>query len=335
MDRLIVALDVESAARARALAAWLRGVAGAYKVGSRLFTAEGPSIVRALVEDGHRVFLDLKFHDIPQTVADAVAEATDLGVWMVDVHASGGLAMMQAARAAAAERAARRGTAPPLLVAVTVLTSLTREALAELGVARAPEDQAVHLARLAARAGLDGVVASPQETAAVRAACGAQLTIVTPGIRGGAAARGSDDQARTATPAGAVAAGADYVVVGRPILAAPDPRAAAEAIAAELGEGTAAGRRRVDADCRPVLTLFTRRACHLCDAMKEVVREVAGSRAVRLVEVDVDADPALAARYGRDVPVLWLDGREVARHRVTADALAAHLDAAAAGRQRS
>ncbi len=333
MERLIVALDVDSGARARALAAWLRGVAGGYKVGSRLFTAEGPSIVRTLVDDGHRVFLDLKFHDIPRTVADAVAAATGLGVWMIDVHASGGAAMMHAAKAAAVDRAARDGRTPPLVVAVTVLTSLTAEALAALGVSRGPRDQVVHLARLAAQAGLDGVVASPEETAAVRAACRHDFAIVTPGIRGGAATAGPDDQARTATAGAALAAGADYVVVGRPILAAPDPRAAAETIARELAAVAPPAGGAARGDRRPILTLFTRRTCRLCDEMKAVVREVTASVPARLEEVDVDADAALAARYGRDVPVLWLDGREIARHRVTAESLRAHLEEASAGRQ--
>jgi orotidine-5'-phosphate decarboxylase len=334
VDRLVIALDVERGARARALAAWLRGVAGGYKVGSRLFTAEGPAIVRALVEDGHRVFLDLKFHDIPQTVADAVAAAASLGVWMVDVHATGGLAMMQAAKAAAIDAAARSGFPPPLVVAVTVLTSLTGEALGEVGFARPVRESVVHLARLAQRAGLDGVVASPQEIADVRAACGDRFTIVTPGIRGGAAAAGTDDQARTLTPAAAVAAGADYIVVGRPVLAAPDPRAAAEAIARELAT-VAPPRRGARPDSRPVVTLFTRRQCHLCEEMEAVVRAVVAEQSVRLETVDVDADPALAARFGRDVPVLWLDGREIARHRITPQALRTHLEAGRTGRQPS
>jgi len=238
VNRLLVALDVNRAARARELTTALRGVAGGFKVGSQLFTAEGPALVRALVDEGHRVFLDLKFHDIPNTVAGAVAAATSLGVWMVNVHASGGAAMMRAAAAAAAETAAKRGTPAPLVIAVTVLTSLTTETLAEIGVrGRTAAEQVIGLARLAREAGLDGVVASPQETALIRAAVGAGFTIVTPGIRGGGAApAGADDQQRTLGPAEAVAAGADYIVVGRPIVAAPDPRAAAERILAELAD---------------------------------------------------------------------------------------------------
>ena len=239
MDQLLIALDVDSAAKALALADALRGVAGGFKVGSRLFTSEGPSIVRALVERGDRVFLDLKFHDIPNTVAGSVAAAASLGVWMVNVHASGGTRMMQAASDAAYETAARTGGTRSLVIAVTVLTSMTERTLAEINVGRPVLDQVVALAGLAQAAGLDGVVASPQEIAAIRQQSGGAFAIVTPGIRGGAAAAGKDDQERTMGPAEAVAAGASYIVVGRPIIAAPDPRAAAEAIAAELIRHTA------------------------------------------------------------------------------------------------
>jgi len=238
MDQLLIALDVESAAKALELADALRGVAGGFKVGSRLFTLEGPSIVRALVERGDRVFLDLKFHDIPNTVAASVAAATALGVWMVNVHASGGTRMMQAASDAAYEAAARAGSSRPLVIAVTVLTSMNARTLAEIGVGRPVIDQVLALAGLAQAAGLDGVVASPQETAAIRRQSAATFAIVTPGIRGGAAAAGTDDQERTLSPAEAVAAGASYIVVGRPIIAAADPRAAAEGIAAQLSGPT-------------------------------------------------------------------------------------------------
>jgi orotidine-5'-phosphate decarboxylase len=236
VDQLLVALDVESGAQAIALADSLRGIAGGFKIGSRLFTSEGPSIVRALVERDDRVFLDLKFHDIPNTVAQAVAAATSLGVWMVNIHASGGRKMMEAARDAAKEAASRGGLRPPLVIAVTVLTSMNAQALSETGyVAREKDasaavlDQVVRLARLAKDAGLDGVVASPQETATLRQTCGASFSIVTPGIRGGGATTtGKDDQARTMSAGEAIAAGASYIVVGRPIIAAPNPRAAAE-----------------------------------------------------------------------------------------------------------
>jgi orotidine-5'-phosphate decarboxylase len=233
MDQLLVALDVDSGARALQLADQLRGVAGGFKIGKRLFTLEGPSIVRALVERGDRVFLDLKFHDIPNTVAQAVAAATSLGVWMVNVHASGGRKMMREAAAAARETAEREGRPKPLVIGVTVLTSMDAESLQEVGVTVPLMEQVVNLARLAKDAGLDGVVASPQETRLIRDACGADFAIVTPGIRGGGAAvSGKDDQARTMTAGEAIAAGATYIVVGRPIIAATDPRSAAEAIAA-------------------------------------------------------------------------------------------------------
>jgi orotidine-5'-phosphate decarboxylase len=227
MNPIVVALDVPRAADALALADRLRGSVGGYKIGHQLFTAGGPDIVRTFVERGDPVFLDLKFHDIPNTVAGAIAAATDLGVWMVNVHASGGTAMMAAARRAADEAAVRLGRTPPLVIAVTVLTSMNAAALAGVGLTASPLDQVVRLARLAQEAELDGVVASPLEVAAIREACGASFTIVTPGIRGGSAASGPDDQQRTATPAGAIGAGSSYLVIGRPITGAADPRDAA------------------------------------------------------------------------------------------------------------
>ena len=234
VEKILVALDVESRAEALRLADALRGAVGGFKIGSRLFTAEGPAIVRTLTERGDRVFLDLKFHDIPNTVATAVAAATELGVWMVNVHASGGSAMMRAAYAAAHETAARRNAPPPLVIAVTVLTSMNSDALAETGIVIELMDQVLRLAELTKEAGLDGVVASPRETAAIRARCGAAFSIVTPGIRGGAAASTKDDQERTMSPADALRAGASYLVVGRPIIAAADPKEAADAIASSL-----------------------------------------------------------------------------------------------------
>jgi orotidine-5'-phosphate decarboxylase len=234
VDQLLVALDVETRQQAGALADVLRGAVGGFKIGSRLFTAEGPELVRSMTDRGDRVFLDLKFHDIPNTFAAAVAAATNLGVWMVNVHASGGTTMMRAAAEAAREAAAKRGTAPPLVIAVTVLTSMNQAALRETGIVIDLMDQVLRLAELTKDAGLDGVVASALETAAIRQRWGKDFAIVTPGIRGGAAAAPSDDQRRTMGPAEAIAAGANYLVVGRPIIGQADPRAAAEAIAREL-----------------------------------------------------------------------------------------------------
>jgi orotidine-5'-phosphate decarboxylase len=235
---LLVALDVESAGRALALADGLRGAIGGVKVGSRLFTLEGPRIVEQLAARGDRVFLDLKFHDIPNTVATAAAAGTHLGAWMLNVHASGGRRMMQAAHDAARDAAARAGRPAPLVIAVTVLTSLSEKDLAETGAPGSVLDRAVRLARLTQDAGLDGVVASARETATIRRECGPEFVIVTPGIRGGSAASSTgDDQERTMTAREAMAAGASYIVVGRPILAAADPRDAASRIAAEIRNG--------------------------------------------------------------------------------------------------
>jgi orotidine-5'-phosphate decarboxylase len=219
-------------------------VVGGIKIGSQLFTAAGPDVVRTLVSQGHRVFLDLKFHDIPNTVAGAVRSACGLGVWMVNVHASGGRTMMDAARRAADASTTAAGSRP-LVIAVTVLTSLNADDLASIGLSQ-PETgasmppkpsivdaQVLRLAALAQASGLDGVVASPRETAAIRRACGPDFVIVTPGIRGGGATAAPDDQQRTLSPAEAVAAGSSYLVVGRPITAAKDPREAAMRIAQE------------------------------------------------------------------------------------------------------
>jgi orotidine-5'-phosphate decarboxylase len=235
---LLVALDVESGDRAMQIAADLRGVAGGFKIGSRLFTSEGPGIVTTLAGLGDRVFLDLKFHDIPNTVASAIDAATRLGVWMVNVHASGGIRMMRAAGDAARNAAARSGKPAPLVIAVTVLTSMSDAALAETGVGESMMDQVARLARLTQEAGLDGVVASPRETSMIRKECGGDFVIVTPGIRGGSAATGvNDDQERTMSAREAVNAGASYLVVGRPIIAALVPRDTAARIAAEVGVG--------------------------------------------------------------------------------------------------
>lgn len=234
MNPVLVALDVPSAVEARVLADRLRGAVGGFKIGKQLFTAEGPEIVRTLASRGDRVFLDLKFHDIPNTVAGAVTAAVTTGAWMINVHAAGGRRMMEAAAAAAAKAAAQTGGEKPLVIAVTVLTSLDEAQLRETGVDRPVIDQVVALARLAQASGLDGVVASPHEIGAIRAACGAGFHIVTPGIRPADASLAKDDQARTMTPAEAMAGGATALVIGRPITAAADPRAAAEAIVRQL-----------------------------------------------------------------------------------------------------
>jgi orotidine-5'-phosphate decarboxylase len=232
MQQLLVALDVDTVAEARAMADRLRGVVGGFKIGSRLFTSEGPAFVEELASRGDRVFLDLKFHDIPNTVAAAVRSASRLGVWMLNVHASGGAAMMAAARKAADDEANASGKRA-LVIAVTVLTSFDQAALKSLGVERSLESQVETLAAMAQDARLDGVVASPLEIATIRRRCGDTFLIVTPGIRTGPPAAG-DDQVRTLSARDAVAAGASYLVIGRPILKAADPAKAAREIAEEL-----------------------------------------------------------------------------------------------------
>ena len=231
INRILAALDFPDAESALASADSLRGHIGGFKVGKQLFTARGPEIVRRLTERGDRVFLDLKFHDIPNTVAGAVASAAARGGWMTNVHASGGRAMMAAAREAA-EKHTQPGAERTLVIAVTVLTSLDAAGLKEIGIDASPGDHVARLARLARESGLDGVVCSPQEIEIVRRECGADFLIVTPGIRGASDAKG--DQARTATPEGAIKAGADYLVIGRPITAASNPAEAADRIAAEI-----------------------------------------------------------------------------------------------------
>ncbi len=219
-------MDLPSAAAAAPLVEKLRGRVGMFKVGSELFTSEGPAFLRYLVNQGEKVFLDLKFHDIPNTVRAAAREAARIGVTMLDVHASGGGKMMQAALEGAREGSPSRNG--PLVVAVTVLTSLGSHDLQEIGVTGSPEAAVIRLAWLAQKAGLDGVVASAQEVAAVRRACGPGFVIVTPGIR--PAAAHADDQVRISTPEKAIQAGADFLVVGRPVTEAPDPVATVDAI---------------------------------------------------------------------------------------------------------
>ena len=239
-----MALDVDTRKDALELADLLRGTAGGFKIGSRLFTSEGPSLVSALADRGDRVFLDLKFHDIPTVVAGAVRAAACLGTWMLTVHASGGRAMLEAARLAA-----RQADRPPRVIGVTVLTSLDAGELARIGVSRTLPDHVEALADLVISAGLDGIVASPLEAERLRARLGPAPTIVTPGIRSATDTRGSsgDDQVRTLSAAEALSAGASYLVIGRPIIAAPDPLAAARAFVRQLD-----GRLSGGADDRPV-----------------------------------------------------------------------------------
>jgi orotidine-5'-phosphate decarboxylase len=226
-DRLIVALDVPTAAEAQRIVAALGKTVSTYKVGKQLFTAAGPAVVRELTGSGRGVFLDLKFHDIPNTVAAAIRAASELGVSMLTVHASGGSKMLKAAVAAAVS-----AQHPPRVLAVTVLTSLDDSDLKEIGVAAPTLEQALRLASLAQKAGCSGVVASPREAKAIRRELGPDFAIVTPGVRPAGGSR--DDQARVATPAEALAAGATHIVVGRPITGAMDPKAAAEAILEEM-----------------------------------------------------------------------------------------------------
>lgn len=231
--RLVVALDYADPAAADALVGQLDPGACRLKVGSELFTRCGPQQVRAWIERGFDVFLDLKYHDIPNTVAASCRAAADLGVWMITVHAAGGRRMLEAARAAVEETTPR-----PRVVAVTVLTSMTAADLGEIGLLESPEGTVARLAGLAASAGCDGVVCSAHEAAGLRAARGADFTLVTPGIRAPDAP--ADDQRRTMAPAEAIAAGADYLVVGRPVTAAADPAAALarlrDEVAAAAGE---------------------------------------------------------------------------------------------------
>ncbi len=227
-DRVFVALDTPHMDGALALAGSLAGLVGGIKLGKAFFTANGPQGVERIAATGLPVFLDLKFHDIPNTVADAVRAALALAPVMLTVHASGGAAMMRAAADAAGEA----GTNRPLVLGVTVLTSLGTDDLAATGRTGPVPDQVMRLARLAQASGLDGVVCSAREAAALRAECGTKFTLVVPGIRPAGAAAG--DQKRTATPAEAIAAGADYLVIGRPVTGAGDPAQAARAIIDEI-----------------------------------------------------------------------------------------------------
>jgi orotidine-5'-phosphate decarboxylase len=241
-NRLIVALDVDTAEKARRLVEQLRDIVGMFKVGSQLFTAAGPSLVREIVGAGGEVFLDLKFHDIPNTVATAAVEATRLGVSIFNVHALGGSEMMRRTAEAVAETAELEGRARPYIIAVTLLTSANEATLREIGLNADPETLVAGLAQMAHTAGLDGVVASPKEAATVRSAVPEPgFLIVTPGVRPSGAA--TDDQKRVTTPREAIIGGADYIVVGRPVLNAQDPARAAmqinEEIAVASGKGAA------------------------------------------------------------------------------------------------
>jgi orotidine-5'-phosphate decarboxylase len=242
-DRLVLALDIDNDREALGLVDELKEIVGLFKVGHQLFTAYGPDIVRAIIGRGGKVFLDLKYHDIPATVARASAEAVKLGVTIFNVHALGGLDMMKAAAESAKEAADKFGKPAPLMLAVTVLTSMDEKSLRrELKIMRSLQREVGHLARLAQRAGLHGVVASPQEIKMLRRTVRGEFVILTPGVRPAWASK--DDQKRIMTPAQAVAAGADYLVIGRPVLKAANRSEAVRKIIEEIESGVS------DADAR-------------------------------------------------------------------------------------
>ena len=233
-DRLIVALDVESAAEARSIVSELGEEVGAFKVGLQLFTCAGQNFVRELTEAGTRIFLDLKFHDIPNTVASAAVEAAKLGVWMFNVHVLGGPEMLRRAAQSLREFCSKEGIPRPHLIGVTVLTSSDQSALQAVGIEYEIEEQVLRLARLASECGLDGVVASPLEAVIIRKSLDAGLfMIVTPGVRPLFAT--NDDQKRITTPGEALSAGSDYIVIGRPIIQALDRAHAVRQILSEAG----------------------------------------------------------------------------------------------------
>ena len=235
-ERIIIALDVGDLGQARDLAIQLRDKVGAFKIGKQLFTRYGPAAVEMIRSLGAAVFLDLKFHDIPTTVARACCEATRLGVRMLTLHTLGGATMLQEAVKAVHQCAAEEGFSRPLLLGVTVLTSMHEQNLHQIGIHLSLEELVLRLARNGKDAGLDGVIASPREAELIKWECGSGFLVVTPGIR--PAATALHDQQRTLTPAQAVRAGADYLVIGRPVTEAPDPRSAVEAIIAELKDFT-------------------------------------------------------------------------------------------------
>jgi orotidine-5'-phosphate decarboxylase len=228
-ERILIALDVSSRKEALTLVEALHPLTGMFKVGMQLYTAEGPALVRDIIAAGGKVFLDLKFHDIPNTVTHAVLEAAKLGVSMMTIHTSGGRAMMQAV---STELRETLGEKRPIVVGVTVLTSLDDGALRETGVSSTMEEQVLRLAKLAESSGLDGVVCSPREIQMIRGAVNRDFKIVTPGVR--MPGQSLDDQQRTAAPREALASGADYIVVGRPITKAPHPRVALEGLLQSL-----------------------------------------------------------------------------------------------------
>jgi orotidine-5'-phosphate decarboxylase len=231
-ERLILALDVDDLERAKTMLKSLAGAVGMFKVGKQLFTHAGPQAVKLIQAMGGEVFLDLKFHDIPTTVAKAAIEATRLGAKMFNVHASGSLEMMRLTVREVSRVCRQESLRRPIMLAVTVLTSLNENDLKKVGVAGEVADQVVRLALLSQEAGMDGVVAAPNEVAEIRGACGRSFIIVTPGIRPQKSKR--NDQKRVMTPADAVRAGVDYIVVGRPIMEAKDPRSVTQEIIAEM-----------------------------------------------------------------------------------------------------
>lgn len=232
-DRIVLALDIDDAQEALSLVAELKDLVGIFKVGHQLFTAYGPDIVRRIIEKGGKVFLDLKYHDIPNTVAKASAEAVKLGVTIFNVHALGGYDMMKAAVDTAQETAQKINRSMPIALAVTVLTSMDEKTLRrELKITRSLQREVAHLARLAQRAGMSGVVASPQEIRMLRRAVRGEFVLLTPGVRPAWAA--VDDQKRIMTPGEAVAEGADYLVMGRPVLKAKDRQEAVKKIIDEI-----------------------------------------------------------------------------------------------------
>lgn len=243
-ERLVLALDVNNFKKAEELVDKLTDYVGVFKIGNQLFTAEGIKVIKMVQEKGGKVFLDLKFHDIPNTVARAAEVVSKLGVYIFDIHTSGGYEMMKAAVEASKKSSFALGISKPLILGVTLLTSINQEILEkEIGIKKSLEEQVVHLAKLAEAAGLDGVVASPWEIKALRAACGEGFVILTPGIRpvylcvtGRQAGKSDDDQKRIMTPQEAIKLGADFIVIGRPIINATNPVKASQEILKEMEE---------------------------------------------------------------------------------------------------